>query len=456
LRILALIDGEHHPTVTRDALDRLALEHDLRGVLFVGGDEKVGEPALADPISLWGREVTIGSVAPAEALRKLASGAGAEAVIDLSGAPVLDGAARFRLASVALHLNLEYRAPGLRLTPPPRERLVFDGPVIEVIGTGKRTGKTAVAGHFASLLRAQGVEPVVVAMGRGGPAQPQLVRADERPGLETLRAIVRAGGHAASDYLEDAVLAGVSCVGCRRCGEGPAGETFDSNVVEGAKLALSLDPDLVLLEGSGAALPPIEADRTVCVTSAARAGDESLSYLGPYRLMRSDLVVIVDAHRLSAQGLSELKRSLGEWCEDATLVGCRLDPEPAGPIRPDARVAFFSTALAAHETELRGALARRGVDVQVLSTNLARRAELRQDLVRAEREGCDLYLTELKAAAIELVAEEAERRAVELVLIRNRPVSLPGEPELDTELVALLERAREAAVGEGEAAARQR
>ena len=34
---------------------------------------------------------------------------------------------------------------------------------------------------------------------------------------------------------------------------------FDSNVVEGARLALSLDPDVLLVEGSGAALPPVDA-----------------------------------------------------------------------------------------------------------------------------------------------------------------------------------------------------
>jgi cyclic 2,3-diphosphoglycerate synthetase len=442
MKIIALIDGEHHPAVMRDALDRLASEHDLRGVLFVGGEEKVGQATLANPVESWGREVTDGSVAPDKGLRRLASGSGAEAVIDLSGAPVLDVSARFQLASVALDLGLSYDAAGMRLTPPPRERIDFDGPVIEVIGTGKRIGKTAVAGHYASLLRGQGTEPVVVAMGRGGPAQPQLVRSDERPGLEALRAIVRAGGHGASDYLEDAVLAGVSCVGCRRCGEGPAGETFDSNMIEGAKLALSLDPDVVLLEGSGAALPPIEADRTVCVTSVARAGDEALSHLGPYRLMQSDVVVIVDAHRLPAPELSKLKLRLSQWCENATLVGCRLDPEPAGQIPPGARVALFSTAPAEHEPELRKALAERGVNLQLVSTNLARRDALNQDLARAEFEGCDLYLTELKAAAIELVAEEAERRSVELVLVRNRPLSISGEPDLDTELLALVEQAR--------------
>jgi cyclic 2,3-diphosphoglycerate synthase len=456
MKVIALIDGEHHPAVTRDALDSLALEHDLRGVLFVGGEEKIGETALAEPVSAWGREVTIGAAAPAQALRELVAASGAEAVIDLSGAPVLDGAARFGLASVALHLGLEYRAAGLRLTPPARERIPFGGPVIEVIGTGKRTGKTAVAGHYASMLRDHGVEPVVVAMGRGGPAQPQLVRSDGRPDLQTLRAIVRAGGHAASDYLEDAVLAGVTCVGCRRCGEGPAGETSVSNVVDGAMLALSLDPDVLLIEGSGASVPPIVAHRTVCVTSAARAKEEALSYMGPYRLIGAQVVVIVDAHRLTAAELTELKGALGVWCEDATLIGCRLEPEPSRPVPAGARVAFFSTASAEHEAELREMLAGRDIDVRVLSTNLARRAELREDLARAEREGCDLYLTELKAAAIELVAEETERRGVELVLVRNRPVSIPGEPDLDTKLYDLLVQARAKSADEGVVEVRRR
>jgi hypothetical protein len=41
-----------------------------------------------------------------------------------------------------------------------------------VIGTGKRTGKTAVAGHWARLLRER--DPVIVCMGRGGPREPTL------------------------------------------------------------------------------------------------------------------------------------------------------------------------------------------------------------------------------------------------------------------------------------------
>jgi cyclic 2,3-diphosphoglycerate synthetase len=438
MRVIAVIDGEHHPGVARDTLDRIASEHDLCAVLFAGGEEKVGEQIVADPVAHYGRDVTVFD-SPTQGLRELADAADPEAVIDISGEPVLDGEARFRLASVALHLGLEYRTAGFRLTPPAAERLPTPRPVIAVIGTGKRTGKTAIAGHYATLLAERGLVPVMVCMGRGGPAEPQLVRAEDRPDLAALREIVRAGGHAASDYLEDAVLTGVSCIGCRRCGEGPAGEPFASNVLEGAELALTLDPDVLLLEGSGAALPPIEADRTLCVTSAPLAERQALSHLGPYRLLRSDVVTIVGADALDKPRLAELKRALGEWCDHDRLVGCRLEPEPADAIGPDARVAVFTTAPRENERELRAALGDRDVEVRVLSTSLARRAQLERDLERAAAERCDVYLTEIKAAAIEIVAERAAEVGAELVFLRNRPVSLAGEPDLDDELLRLVE-----------------
>ena len=88
-----------------------------------------------------------------------------------------------------------------------------------MIATGKRTGKTAVAGHWAALLRDR--DPVIVCMGRGGPAEPRLAEADT--GWTTCSRSSTDGGHGASDYLEDAVLAGVRTVGCRRVGGGFAG-----------------------------------------------------------------------------------------------------------------------------------------------------------------------------------------------------------------------------------------
>ena len=76
-----------------------------------------------------------------------------------------------------------------------------------------------------------------------------------------------------------------------------------------------------------------------------------------------------------------------------------LRPEPAEPLPDGARVALFTT----------GAPACEGVEPLVASTNLARRSALAADLERAAAADCDVYLTELKAAAIEMVARQAAR-----------------------------------------------
>jgi cyclic 2,3-diphosphoglycerate synthase len=406
----------------------------------VGGQEKVAEAALAEPGSHFGVDVVISGADAAADLRRLADRSGAEAVVDLSGEPVLDGVRRHELAAAALDRGLEYRAGGLVLTPPPLVRLECEVPIVGVIGTSKRCGKTAVAGHFARLLSATGLEPVVVAMGRGGPPKPTLVRAEERTDRARLLEIARAGGHAASDYLEDATLAGVTTIGCRRCGEGPAGEVFDSNVVDGARLALTLEPDVVLLEGSGAALPPVAMDRTVCVVAAPTARLDALAFLGPFRLMRSQLVLLTGADELEPSELDALRVAIGRWSGDSPVVACTLEPEPAEELPPGARVALFTTAPAAAEPRIRKRLAERGVEVELYSPNLARRDALERDIELAVRQHCDLFLTELKAAAVEMVAERAEGHGARLVFLRNRPRSLGVGPELDAELLALYEQ----------------
>jgi cyclic 2,3-diphosphoglycerate synthetase len=324
----------------------------------------------------------------------------------------------------------------------PQERLATAVPIVSVIGTGKRAGKTAVCGHLASLLRERGDEPVIVSMGRGGPARPVVVAAGEAPDLPGLLRIARRGEHAASDFIEDAVLTGAATVGCRRCGEGPAGEVFDSNVSEGARLGLGLGPDVLLLEGSGAALPPVAADRTVCITHALAARAQALSHLGPYRLLRSQLVLMLGAGELSTPDREALTGEIGRWTP-GRVIGCELEPLPLRPIPNGAPVAAFTTAPALTE-RVRESLSSQGLDVRLVSGNLARRAALASDLDDAERAGCQVYLTELKAAAIEVVAERAELSGAEVVFLQNRPVSLPGGPDLDEELLRTVAEARSA------------
>jgi len=390
--VLALIDGEHHPPAVRDALDRIERERGLAGVVFCGGEEKLAPGPLDGH---YGRPV---EVEPERALRRLAPSA--QAVVDLADEPVLAPPARLRLAALALHLGLDYEAPGARLTPPRFERVAFARPKLAVIGSGKRTGKTAVAGHWAGLLRTAGAEPVIVCMGRGGPPGPE--PAEPGLGLEQLLAMAASGRHAASDHIENAVLAGVRTVGCRRVGGGLAGEPAESNVREGAALAASLEPDALIFEGSGSSLPPVEVDRTVCV-----AGTGALDALGAYRLLRARLALVGD-------GAEE--HAVAAVCPGRVMC-FELHPEPAEPLPDGARVALFTT----------GAGRPAGVEPVVTSQNLARRGALAHDLRRAAAERCDLYLTELKAAAIDTVAARAGSEEARVVFLRNRPEGVGGD-----------------------------
>jgi len=407
---IALIDGDHHPAAVRDALARLAERMPVRGAVFCGGEEKLAPGVLADPAAHYGVPVLDGD--PHGALRAFAA-AGASVVIDLADEPSHGAAAKLELACVALDLGLRYEGADFELRPPAFAPKPFPCPAVAVIGTGKRTGKTAVCGHWAALLRERGLDPVVVAMGRGGPAEPVL--AAPETSLSELLAIARSGRHAASDYLEDAVLAGVPAVGCRRVGGGLSGACVESNVLEGARLAGEQQPGVVLFEGSGAAVPPVDVDATVCVVGS-REG--ALDALGPYRLLRSQLALV-------AGDDAALAHAVGRWCP--IVVRFELVPEPVAAVEPGTRVAFFTTGA--------GDLA--GLEPVVTSRNLARRGALAEDLQRARDERCEVYLTELKAAAIDTVAEAAEAAGARLVLVRNRPVACAGERDLDAALLAV-------------------
>jgi len=385
VRALALIDGEHYAPVVRDAL--AALPYEVVAALLVGGTEKLR----------GGDEYGVPLVEALDAVE-------ADVVVDLSDEPVLGPRERLLWASRALALGLPYVGADFRFDPPPFHPVAT--PSLAVIGTGKRIGKTAVAGHVARLL-ARDRRVVVVAMGRGGPPEPELV--EQPPSLDGLLALARSGRHAASDHLETAALAGVPTVGCRRAGGGLAGATFDSNVLEGAALAADLEPELLLFDGSGAALPPVAADARILVTNGrhdVRAG------LNAYRVLVSGLVVDTGgADRDAIAGIA-----------DVPVVSAELRLRPAEPLH-GRRTAVFTTGPAPTEH----------LDAEIVhvSRNLARRDLLHEEL---EQLDADVYLVELKAAAIDVVAEAALARGADVVLAAVDVVS----DELDERVLELV------------------
>lgn len=414
-RAIAIVDGEHYPPVVRAALEEL--DDLVVAAVLVGGTEKL----RGDHVDDYGVPLEPTVEAAVERHQP-------DVVVDLSDEPVLGPPERMALAGRVLALGLPYEGPDFRFDPPVTAPAEL--PTLAVIGTGKRVGKTAVTGHVARTLAATR-RIAVVAMGRGGPPEPEVILVP--PSVDVLLELSRDGRHAASDHLETALVAGVQTVGCRRCGGGLAGAVAVSNVLEGMAVAAGLGPDLVVLDGSGAALPPVAAGRRILVTSAAQRVDVAAGYLNGYRARIADLVVVTMAEEDAPHG--ELVRALGSHLRPGTpSIRAVLRPRPLEPVAGE-RVAFFCTApparhgrLAAHLDDAHDAR------VTLVSGNLADRRRLREDL---ERVDADVFLVELKAAAVDVVVEEARRRGIRVVIAANDVVPLPGEPSLDGELERL-------------------
>ncbi len=186
------------------------------GAALLGGAEKISvavEPDLpggpgVSPGEDYGVKDFVAGESPLGALLAGLERLAPDEVVDLSDQPVLDARTRLLLAAHSLARGVPYRGAGFAFEVPPRPRLATK-PSIAVIGTGKRTGKTAVAAELARVLVADGRRPVMVAMGRGGPVEPEVVDPatfDLSP--EALLALARSGRHAASDHLEDALSSG--------------------------------------------------------------------------------------------------------------------------------------------------------------------------------------------------------------------------------------------------------
>jgi cyclic 2,3-diphosphoglycerate synthase len=122
--------------------------------------------------------------------------------------------------------------------------------------------------------------------------------------------------------------------------------------------------------------------------------------MNPYRVLVSDLVVLVGGG--DAGAIRELKH--------VPVLTAELRLRPVTPLH-GRRVAVFTTGPAVTDAL--------DADVVSVSRNLANRALLSEDLARAE---ADVYLVEIKAAAIDLVAEVASKRDVEVVFAENEVV----------------------------------
>lgn len=436
MRAIFLIDGEHYPPVVLDAMRSIKASMGVTAVAaaFLGGTEKLkdgtdyGVPLVhgTDPVSAVGN-----------ALREYP---GVEVVVDLSDEPVVGYRERMRIASLVLAAGARYRGSDFELAPPGYRR-VSTKPSLAVIGTGKRVGKTAVSGYMARLLSRNGFDPCVVSMGRGGPAEPEVIEGHKMSvGSDFLLEALEKGAHAASDCYETAALSRVVTVGCRRCGGGLAGDPFVSNVLEGAEVANGLDTHLTLFDGSGAAVPPVEVEGRVLVAGAHQDPEYISGYLGAYRLLVSDLLLLTMSEEPMADAarVQAIVEAVGKVRPDLPILPTVFRPRPVGETR-GLRVAYVSTAPPAVLPKLAGHLEERyGCEVVVSSGNLSDRQALARDLEAMRNLPFDAYLTEIKASAIDVVTRRGSEEGRAVLYCDNDPVPAGGgEALLDAALLAL-------------------
>ena len=453
-----LIDGEHYPPVVAAAVEGLGGAYSVTGGIFAGGREKLrgggaaapglapdqasdrngsaaGLAALAADVGLpWLHAVEPRAASAHETLegaRAALRAARAEVLVDLSDEPVVGYRERFLLMSAALAEGAALRgrrhrgaAAGLRA---PRGHAVAGR---HRHGQARRQdGGERLAGAAARRRPAGGRRR----RRRGhGPRRPAGTGArsggGDGLGPAELLAASRAGRHAASDCYEDAVLAGVTAIGCRRCGGGLAGAPFDDNVREALPLVEESGAALAVIEGSGAVVPPVLADATICVAGAGQPPDYVAGYLGTYRLLLSDALVLTQCEPPFAEpgDVAALTAAAKAVKPGIEVVPTVFRPRPAKPVRGRS-VAFFTTAPEGAAPQLAAALAEdHGADVVLVSCDLADRAVSRRRSTRAAAEA-DVFLTEIKAAAVDVVAEAAAAAGRELVFCDNEPVALDGD-----------------------------
>jgi cyclic 2,3-diphosphoglycerate synthetase len=413
MRVVVLVDGEHHPPAVRAAIEDLRSEGlDIVGAVFCGGTEKAGDDGMDEeyglPVVNGNSEGLVGALT--EALGRWEP----ELVLDLADEPVMMPDDRFRVASMVLGSGARYRGADFELRPPAFER-VLSKPAVRVFATGKRTGKTTIASGLARAAISKGYRPVIVALGRGGPDPPRAIEAGTPFEAASLVEMADMGLHAASDYVEDAITSGATTIGCRRVGGGLAGATVRSNAVAAARMAEDRYEDLVILEGSGASFPEVFVHAgVICIPVSGGPGLVG-GYLNPYRLLLADLAVVTMAEEASAA--AEVEAAIRETAPGLDVVRVTSRPEPLSEVS-GRRVFFCCTAPTEAAKVLRDHLETvHDCTVVGMTHQLADRSALLAELKDAPDH--DVLLTEVKGAGIDVAARQALKAGRDVVLVDN-------------------------------------
>ena len=446
-KMLCLVDGEHYLPVTKQAIDTLNnLEHiDIAAAVFIGGTEKLRDDSeesysekLGVPVQ-FAKDKDIPYDIIVDMIRKY----DVETVMDLSDEPILDYPKRFKIACKVLNEGISYEGPDFKFEPTSQYK-IMEKPSITILGTGKRIGKTAVSGFVSRLIDKNGYEPCVIAMGRGGPEEPEIVHGEElKINAEFLLEQSEKGVHAASDHWEDALMSRILTIGCRRCGGGMAGEVFLTNMKKGAKLANEVNSKFAIFEGSGAAIPPIKTDKKIVLVGANQPIENLTTYFGPYRIGLGDLIILTMCEEPMANKdkIKAIEEFVCDVNPDATVISTVFRPKPLDNIS-EKKVLFATTAPEDVKDKLVEYLeSHYNCEIVGTTSHLSNRPLLREDM-KKYMDKADVMLTELKAAAVDVATKDAIAAGLEVVYCDNIPVAIDDSyPDLAKSVLKLVNSA---------------
>ena len=448
-KMLCLVDGEHYLPVTKEAIDTLNnLEHiDIVATVFIGGTEKLRDDSEESYSEKLGVPVQFAKDKdiPYDLIVEMIRTYKADTVMDLSDEPILDYPKRFKIACKVLNEGISYEGPDFKFEPTTQYE-IMEKPSITILGTGKRIGKTAVSGFVSRLIDNNGYEPCVIAMGRGGPEEPEVVHGEKLEiNAKFLLEQSEKGVHAASDHWEDALMSRILTIGCRRCGGGMAGEVFMTNMKKGAKLANEVDAKFAIFEGSGAAIPPIKTDKKIVLVGANQPIENLTTYFGPYRISLGDLVILTMCEEPMAddEKIKNIEEFVNEVNPDAAVISTVFRPKPLGDIAGK-KVLFATTAPEGVKDKLVDYL-ERNYDCKIIGTtaHLSNRPLLRQDMEKY-MDKAEVMLTELKAAAVDVATKDAIAAGLEVIYCDNIPVTInESYPDLAESVLNLVDSAIE-------------
>ncbi|MBZ9571535.1 cyclic 2,3-diphosphoglycerate synthase [Methanobrevibacter sp. TMH8] len=449
-KMVCLVDGEHYLPVTKSAIEILNnLEHiDVVAMVFIGGTEKLRTDDPESYAKMMGMPVHFGpdeNKIPYDLIVEMIREYDADVVMDLSDEPVLDYSKRFKIASRVISEGVTYRGPDFEFEPL-TEYDIPKKPSLKILGTGKRIGKTAVSAFASRLIDENGYDPCVVAMGRGGPEEPEIVRGDEMEITpEFLMEQSDKGVHAASDHWEDALMSRILTIGCRRCGGGMSGDVFMTNMKKGAEIANTVESKFIIFEGSGAAIPPIKTDKHITLIGANQPLINITNFFGPFRANLADLVIITmcEEPMSNPAKIKAIEHFISEINPDAKIISTVFRPKPLGDISGK-NVLFATTA----PDEIKDVLVNhleKNYCCKVIGTtpHLSNRPLLQKDIEKYI-DHVDVMLTELKAAAVDVATKDSLKAGLEVVYCDNIPIPIDNSyPDLDESIIEIVDGAIE-------------